>query len=1407
MAQEIKTVFTADTSQLKSEVSSVTASIGGLKSVVGSLGALVGIHSLVESIKKMAEKAEELDRTAAVLGTTANEVQTLSKALRPFDVDLSSASASIYTMGRKLGDFTAISEKSASALAELGLDPANLQAKTSVQRFKDIALALSKVGDAGKRSKLASEFFGKGASAIMPALSRGPKELSEEWEKASKSIKISDETIKTFEGLHKTMMALSGAQLSAGMRVAGPAAKVLADALAKALATLSRMAADGTFDRWGEELAGFARTAKTGFDVILGFFAGKSMWRMMFDLAVLKTIMGGAVEIIKNAFAAGMSGFKAPQGQQQQQQMQMQTAYPALAISMAGSRGEGREASAPKATPLAIRGAYETHLKGVVRNAWLKSPGEKIEKAKGLKNKMLDPDTWRVEEFMLRRKLSKLVHDIRGDLEVAKSWDRHGTSGEKIARIGDKLKARESTLESRLKQPEYSKEERAVIARSLEASRARTARHAEFKKEYYSSVEARGLLQSRISPVKRASDVARVASIEKEEAAMSGVGPAMSEYRKALAKNAGEMHAIVERSAQFKEHIFAGTDPTGAKRHLMLSGRAAPVDVAPEASARYKELAAANRQIHRQMWTEAAPHVKGTPGGREAYAGYKTRVSHDVSVEAYTRALELNRGYSESIASNMQKARAETGKLGSGFQAAFAKATGHVENFVARSKAGLANIGNQIWSVFANPMMWAAAIAAAMTYFKFLKQQVLDLEVEMLKMNRTTFTDQMDAIERTKDAINKRYQAESEAVNDARSAHAALLEESLKAIAKQVGAVNKLKEEYKGLGDTIENNNKKLIDVDQEIADNEESIQDLKKKGAAAEVSEIRRTAASMRDNFKDSKDVLEDLDRISTSMLRRLAAGSGAAFAELIASQRPKNFEEKQAASLGHFIKGGKGYGNDQQRAQWFSGFFRKELAIREVEERADRKEFGRPAGNRVQAQEWRDNQTAVEEAQQRGKGVAQATKKHSELVDKRAAIVKESADAKTRREEIVKSMGGWHMSAAEKNARAELEATRRTQAYLEERATNKNLSPAQRKEAARQAKAVAATIPDREREAREQTPAEGKRITETEYQIDTIIKEAQKLAGGNVEVAKALAEVQKEMLTSEQKMASDLKFFSDSLGNIAANVKKSAAGIVEQDARLAKAAKQKEDDTKAMEDLETKKFGEQKSTKAFQEALGYAGLKSEDIKTMDQYNAVMKLYEDMMGTAKEGSKVTGVKKMPKHQWPNIMNAMPDMEKREPDYTPEQKASLQKSKAAAVEAIRNANILYEANKTILELERQILYARVATGRMTGEEAQKELDRLKALKAAEAVPKPVKIVKGVEEPDDVAGAPRFSTSVMMGSPSPQLHADNLRSASAAATAAGAVPYVDTSTIEKTLASIDTKLNNVTMVKTMGTTRR
>ncbi len=190
-------------SGLKNELKGLGGAFGGLKSMIGSavgalglFGAGYGIENIISTTKQLAEETEKFH---AVTGMSANSSLDYVAALKARGIGTEAVvrgykalSKSVQTAERGEYTYAVAQEKShaqgklytgllgtqSEAFQRLGISLSALKAMSPEKQFQTVTEKLEGMKAGLLKTQIASTIFGKGATALLPVLERGPLSLN-----------------------------------------------------------------------------------------------------------------------------------------------------------------------------------------------------------------------------------------------------------------------------------------------------------------------------------------------------------------------------------------------------------------------------------------------------------------------------------------------------------------------------------------------------------------------------------------------------------------------------------------------------------------------------------------------------------------------------------------------------------------------------------------------------------------------------------------------------------------------------------------------------------------------------------------------------------------------------------------------------------------------------------------------------------------------------------------------------------------------------------------------------------------------------------------------------------------------------------------------------------------------------
>lgn len=226
-------------------VSGLSGAFGSLRSMLGlgaGLGIAGGLLSVAKSTSELGQMTEEfhsitglgaqasLDYTAALRarGLSTSQAATafkfLSKNVQTAERQEHSYATSQAKAAAKGKAFTGQLGTQALAFKRLGIDVVQLQKMKPEQQFELIIGRLSTMKDGMEKTRVATQLFGRGGTALMPILDGGALGLKHQYEMAKKFFPtLKGEGVKALEELKvkqaESKMAWEGLEFTLGMKL------------------------------------------------------------------------------------------------------------------------------------------------------------------------------------------------------------------------------------------------------------------------------------------------------------------------------------------------------------------------------------------------------------------------------------------------------------------------------------------------------------------------------------------------------------------------------------------------------------------------------------------------------------------------------------------------------------------------------------------------------------------------------------------------------------------------------------------------------------------------------------------------------------------------------------------------------------------------------------------------------------------------------------------------------------------------------------------------------------------------------------------------------------------------------------------------------------------------------------
>jgi len=297
-------------------VSNAAGEFTGLLTKIGAIAGLGG-GGLFLLAKNFSEFAQNVEHGASRLGISEGEFQKFSIAAQLGSVNTEVFSKSMDKFSRSLGEAAIRGSNVGKIFSFLKIDPKNF--KSFGKALPQVALALSKMGNANLRNALGAKLFGRQFGEILPLI-KDFKNLTDE----AGGFIISDEDLKKGKELNNTfdrfvvtfdlIKTLAGAELAEGFsQVLKDFQKFLKENKAEIRAF---------FKAIGKELPDAFRKLAGAINLVVGFFFNYNKktgemtvntGRMQAALLVIGAILAGpflaSLVIVFGAFASMVTSF------------------------------------------------------------------------------------------------------------------------------------------------------------------------------------------------------------------------------------------------------------------------------------------------------------------------------------------------------------------------------------------------------------------------------------------------------------------------------------------------------------------------------------------------------------------------------------------------------------------------------------------------------------------------------------------------------------------------------------------------------------------------------------------------------------------------------------------------------------------------------------------------------------------------------------------------------------------------------------------------------------------------------------------------------------------------------------------------------------------------------------------
>jgi predicted transcriptional regulator len=219
------------------------------KSVIGIGAKIVVVTSVVTgfglaSAKAFASFGDDIGKMSRRLGIATKTLQEYGFAAEQSGASLATVETGVRRMQRVINDAEKGMTSASDALAQIGLNSADLAGLETEQQFEMIAAAMSKVEGASKKAAIAQEIFGRSGTMLLPMFNEGPEGLAALREEANKlGLVLSDADIAQAEALTDSINRIGRSLKAVVLRIGASVAKPLGDMLDKLAMGAARIGA------------------------------------------------------------------------------------------------------------------------------------------------------------------------------------------------------------------------------------------------------------------------------------------------------------------------------------------------------------------------------------------------------------------------------------------------------------------------------------------------------------------------------------------------------------------------------------------------------------------------------------------------------------------------------------------------------------------------------------------------------------------------------------------------------------------------------------------------------------------------------------------------------------------------------------------------------------------------------------------------------------------------------------------------------------------------------------------------------------------------------------------------------------------------------------------------------------
>ena len=236
----------------------ISGAVDFAKNALGALGIALSVDLIVSEINRSLDSLAALDDMAQKTGSSVETLSKLSKVAAFTGTDLGSVDGMLVKLSKNLNDVDEKGNKTAKALAAIGISTDDLKGKDAAQVFVDITNKLQDYEDGAGKVALVTDLMGKSAADMLPFMN----DVSESIEKFTAD---STEAAAQAAALQDQMALLKVKYSDLRTEIvtaALPAATDFVEALIDTKREASSLVSGTSLDTWADDVAiGLAQVA------------------------------------------------------------------------------------------------------------------------------------------------------------------------------------------------------------------------------------------------------------------------------------------------------------------------------------------------------------------------------------------------------------------------------------------------------------------------------------------------------------------------------------------------------------------------------------------------------------------------------------------------------------------------------------------------------------------------------------------------------------------------------------------------------------------------------------------------------------------------------------------------------------------------------------------------------------------------------------------------------------------------------------------------------------------------------------------------------------------------------------------------------------------------------------------